>query len=85
MCAKGLEMLIGYVLDRKQAFLETIKISIYLVTKLVFPKGLVHDFVQKFWKFFTVCFCAKKALEMMFGFVLKWNQAFLDDQNIDFT
>ena len=44
----GPEMMFGDVLDRKEAFLDK-KICILYVRKMGnFPKGLTHDFGQKF-------------------------------------
>ena len=46
-----------------------------------FPKGLTHDFGQKF-EFLHCLFLLKICPEMMFGDVLYRKEAFLDNKNM---
>ena len=50
------EMMFGDVLDRKEAFLDNKYIYLICPKNRNFPKGLTHDFGQKFELSFIVCF-----------------------------
>ena len=49
----GLEIVFGDVLDRKQLFPNYTNVDFAWSSHWIFPKGLIHDFGQKF-EFFLV-------------------------------
>ena len=71
------------ILDKKQAFADYKNIDFRKSPNWICPKGLVHDFGQKF-RFFLCLYSGKIVLEIAFGDVLDRTQAFLHYKNIDF-
>ena len=66
---------------------QAIKISIYMVAKLNFSKGLVHEFGQEF-EISSLLVLGKIVVEIVFGDVLDRNQAFPDYkmyEDVNFT
>ena len=47
----------------------------------IFPKGLTHGFGENFQNILSVCFSLKKSLNILFEFVLKKKQPFLEHKN----
>ena len=73
-------MMFGDVLERKEAVLHNkIRCVLYCGTIGYFPKGLIHDFGQKFSSSFVLL---KLDPGIMFGDVLDRKEAVLDLKNM---
>ena len=55
----GLEIMLSYGLERKEAFEEDKNVNFFKCKKWVFSKGVDPWFRSKYPQFFVVCFSAK--------------------------
>ena len=77
----GPEMMFGYVLDRKEAFLDNKNMYLICPKNRRFSEGVNPWFWSKIQGFFVIFFLLKTGPEMMFGDVLDRKEAFLENKN----
>ena len=75
-------MMLGDVLDRKEAFQDNKNMILYVQKIGNFPKGLTHDFGQKLKLSSWFVFLLKIGPQMMFGYVLDRKEVFLEDKKM---
>ena len=75
-------MMLGDVLDRKEAFLDNKNMYLICPKNRKFSQGVNPWFWSKNQTFVMVCFLLKIGPEMMFGYVLDRKEAFLEDKKM---
>ena len=75
-------MMLGDVLDRKEAFLDNKNMYLICPKNRKFSKGVNPWFWSKNQTFVMVCFLLKIGPEMMLGYVLDRKEVFLEDKKM---
>ena len=78
-CKISQQNVFDVILESQKAFLDYKKQKVKKVEKTgIFPKGLVHGFGKKNWKFFHVYIFGKINQQNVFNIILESHKAFLD-------